>query len=299
MTQGGNPIYTKLTIKNFKGSNANDYVLDFSHLRASITPKTKLLILNNPHNPIGKVFSINELETIAEIAIEFDLTVIADEVYESLVFSDSPTPMIKFGTIPLFLIHKSNNTFIIIASLPGMFERTITIGSIGKTLGITGWKVGWCIGPSQLIKPILSIHQFIVFSVSTPLQVAVSEALEIAISTDYFEKNLQIYENSRNALVDILKNAGIDVSLPFGGYFVLANASNVLIKDGYAEKARDWIVCEYLTQHVGVTGIPTSNFYSKESADRKSSIVRFAFCKEMSLIEEARKRLLKWKSERE
>jgi aspartate/methionine/tyrosine aminotransferase len=135
------------------GQRASDWKLNLVDLENSISSKTKMLILNNPHNPIGKVFTDKELGQLAQFAIRHDLLVLADEVYETLVFSDSTSPMIKF------------------ASLPGMYERTITVGSIGKMFGVTGWRTGFAIAPKELIRSIWMVHQYIPFSVTTPMQV--------------------------------------------------------------------------------------------------------------------------------
>ncbi|KAI8848089.1 pyridoxal phosphate-dependent transferase [Chytridium lagenaria] len=245
---GGIPVIVNLSPPRDRPSaTSDDWKLDINELRSAITSKTKLLFVNNPHNPVGKVWSRTELEAIAKIADEFDLLVIADEVYESLVYSDSPSPMIKF------------------ASLPGMFERTITLGSIGKMFGVTGWKIGWCIGSEEIIRSIWMIHQFVPFAVVTPLQEATASALEQAMKSDYFETTAKQYEDLRDQLRNLLSANNLSPTVPHGGYFIMADTSALEDKvnestDPAHEHRRDYRVCRFLTTEVGVTAIPRQRF---------------------------------------
>ncbi|KAJ3216112.1 Kynurenine--oxoglutarate transaminase 3 [Dinochytrium kinnereticum] len=282
---GGTPVVVNLSPPRDRPSaTSDDWKLDLSELRAAITSKTKLIFVNNPHNPVGKVWAREELMSIAKLAEEFDLLVIADEVYETLVYSDSPTPMIKF------------------ASLPGMFERTITIGSIGKMFGVTGWKIGWCIASEEIIRSIWMIHQFVPFAVVTPLQEAAGSALEQAMVSDYFQKTTAQYEGLRNQLRDLLAKNKLSPTVPHGGYFVMADTTSLESQvnastEAASEPRRDFRVCRYLTTEVGVTAIPPSAFYERKpgaGGDVPGRYARFAFCKGSDLLDAAAKRFEKF-----
>lgn len=277
---GGIPVHVTLRSATATPTKANDFQLDMSELRRKITPNTKMIVVNNPHNPLGKVFARDELLEIASIAKEFNLLVLADEVYESLVYDD--LPFIKF------------------ASLPEMWERTISLGSAGKTFGVTGWKVGWCLGPPELIRPVSLLHQWTSFSVSTPLQEATAIALERAESENYFKETTALYSSLRDKLYNVLQKSGLNPILPSGGYFIMGNTKSVHPASEYNHSRRDVNVCKYLTAAAGVCSIPTSSFY--DTADSKAIEeagywARFAFCKDAALIQEAGRRLLKWREE--
>ena len=171
---GGEPIYVPLRFPANPRSAA-EWTLDIDELRAAITPRTRMLILNTPMNPIGKVFRREELAAIAAVAIEFDLLVLSDEVYEWMVYA--PAQHVR------------------IATLPGMWERTITLGSAGKTFSVTGWKIGWAIAPAPLANAINLAHQWIPFAVTTPLQEAVAIAFEEAAKGEYFPWLAEMYQS--------------------------------------------------------------------------------------------------------
>ncbi|KAJ3204612.1 Kynurenine--oxoglutarate transaminase 3 [Clydaea vesicula] len=277
---GGVPVLTSLKPKNLSATSAEDWELDFSELRKILeTNKIKMLFLNNPHNPIGKVFKKSELLKIAAFAKEFDFLVVADEVYETLVYSDNSEPFVKF------------------ASLPDMFERTITIGSVGKMFGVTGWKIGWCISSPEIIKSIQLVHQFVPFSVTTPIQEAVAICLEKTEKNNFFSSNLNKYENLRDKLFNNLKEVGLSPMLPQGGYFILANTSSVTGFESGDKRGRDYDVCKYLTEKCGVTAIPPAAFYDEKftgDSERKKTagyLARFAFCKSRDMLDEANIRL--------
>ncbi|KAI8920725.1 pyridoxal phosphate-dependent transferase [Entophlyctis helioformis] len=252
---------------------SSDWKLDFAELRKAITPKTKMIMINNPHNPLGKIFTREELETVARIATEHDLLVIADEVYETLAYSDSVSEFIKF------------------ASLPGMYERTITLGSIGKAFGITGWKIGWVIAPPELTRSVWLVHQFVPFAITTPLQEAVAESLTQASSpsSTYFADTAAEYEALRDLLYNGLAAVGFKPMNPDGGYFVIADVSQVRKERGITGD-----FSRFLTTDVGVTSIPVSAFYSKPDQASVAHLVRFAFCKDRKTIEAALERLNKY-----
>lgn len=240
-----------------------DFALNEDELRAKITMKTRMLVLNNPHNPTGKVFGREELALIARIAEEHDLLVLADEVYEHLVFDDG-------AHLPF-------------ATLPGMWARTLTASSTGKTFSFTGWKVGWLTGPAHLLGAAQAAHQFLTFCGAAPLQVAMAEALERC--DEPFLGTLRAeYQARRDLLAGGLEAIGFDVSRPQGTYFILADHRALSAgKDDRAFAAQ-------LVQHFGVAAIPPSSFYRGDPAEGRR-LLRFAFCKRLETLERALERL--------
>jgi N-succinyldiaminopimelate aminotransferase len=236
-----------------------EFFFDPDELRAAITAKTRLLLLNTPHNPTGKVFTRSELEFIAEICKEHDLIAVTDEVYEHLVFSGD---------------HVS------LAQLPGMRERTVVISSAGKTFSLTGWKVGHACAPPALTCALRCAHQFITFCTPGPLQIAVAQAY---LSDDnYFLELRREYETRRDALCAGLEAAGLKLC-PIGGtYFALTDIRSL----GFAN---DIDFCKMLISKVGVVAIPTSVFYLPQRPCRH--LVRWAFCKRLDTIAAAMTRL--------
>ncbi|MBX0330356.1 aminotransferase class I/II-fold pyridoxal phosphate-dependent enzyme [Oscillochloris sp. ZM17-4] len=207
---------------------------DLAELAAAFSPRTRLLLLNTPHNPTGKVFSPEELAQIAALCIAHDVVVIADEVYEHLVFGGAAhTP---------------------IATLPGMWERTLTVNSTGKTFSLTGWKIGYAVGPADLTAALRAAHQWITFSTSTPLQSAAAVALEQAAARGYYAELRAEYDERRALLVDVLRGAGLPTLPVEGSYFVMADISQA----GFSSDAD---FCRWLTRDVGVAAIPPSAFY--------------------------------------
>ena len=234
-----------------------DFRLPVGALRAAVTPRTRLVLINSPHNPTGRVFDAEELEAVAAVCRAADCLVVSDEVYEHIWY-ERP--------------HRS------IAALPGMADRTIVLSSLGKTFSVTGWKIGWAIAPPHLTAGIRAAHQFLTFCSATPLEVASAEALESG--PEYFEELRSAYGQRRHAMLDALREAGLQPFTPEGSYFALADTS--LIGD-------DEEVCKRLIREVGVAAIPCSPFYLPESPDRR--LVRFAFCKDLDTIREAGRRL--------
>lgn len=231
-----------------------NFAVDESELRAAFSPRTRAILLNTPHNPTGKVFSVDELQLIASLCQEHDAIALCDEVYEKLVFSGK---------------HVS------LATLPGMFERTVTLSSLGKTFSLTGWKIGWAIAPPELTAGVRAAHQFLTFSTATPLQYGAIAALQAPES--YYAEFVAAYRRRRDLLADGLAQIGFDVFVPSGTYFVLADHTPF----GFDS---DVTFCRHLIEHVGVAAIPCSAFYHNPADGR--SLVRFAFCKtEQSLSE--------------
>ncbi|MGV9641849.1 pyridoxal phosphate-dependent aminotransferase [Streptomyces sp. NPDC003514] len=234
--------------------------LDLDELRAAVTDRTRLLLLNTPHNPTGTVLTRAELAAVAELAVERDLLVVTDEVYEHLVFDDAEH-------IPL-------------ASFPGMRERTVTISSAGKTYSFTGWKVGWVTASPALVTAVRSAKQYLTYVSAGPFQYAVAEALSLPDS--YFDHFRADMLAKRNILATGLEEAGLTVYRPAGTYFITADIRPLGESDGIA-------FCRTLPERAGVVAIPTAVFY--DHREEGAPYVRFAFCKQAAVLAEAAARL--------
>ncbi|MQA26788.1 MAG: pyridoxal phosphate-dependent aminotransferase [Micromonosporaceae bacterium] len=238
------------------------YRFDADALRAAFGPRTRMVLLNSPHNPTGKVFTRDELALIASLCVEHDVFAVTDEVYEHLVFSDADSPHLPLAT------------------LPGMRERTLRISSAGKTFSCTGWKVGWASGPPELVAAVLRVKQFLTFVNAAPLQPAVAVALRLPEA--YFREYQADMEAKRDLLCDGLDDAGFSVFRPEGSYFVTADISGLGAGDGVA-------FCRSLPERCGVVAVPTQVFYDDPEAGRR--IVRFAICKRPEVLADAAARL--------
>src|SRR4051812_4112338 len=235
--------------------------LDREALRAAVTPRTRFVLLNTPHNPTGTVLTREELQAVADVAREHDLVVITDEVYEHLVFDDGEH-------VP-------------IATLPGMFERTLTLSSAGKSYSFTGWKVGWATGPAELVSAVLAAKQWLTFTSGSPLQPAVAFALDE--EPDFPAALAADLQAKRDLLCAGLADVGLDVRVPEGTYFATTDISHLGWDDGTA-------FCLALPERAGVVAIPTRGFYD---SDAGRHLVRWAFCKDAAVIEEGLARLRK------
>jgi N-succinyldiaminopimelate aminotransferase len=233
---------------------------DLGALRAAITPRTRVILLNTPHNPTGVVFTPDELATVAELACEHDLLVISDEVYEHMVFEGTHLP---------------------IASLPGMAGRTVTISSAAKTFSFTGWKVGWVTGSPQIVAAVRTVKQFLTYVSSGPFQYAIAQAL--ALPDSYYASVAGDLRPKRDFFCDGLASAGFEVYRPAGTFFVTTDVRPL----GYADGMQ---FCRELPLRAGVVAIPSSVFYDNVEAAR--SQVRFAFCKKREVLAEALARLV-------
>ncbi len=233
--------------------DGQDWGFDPDALRAAITPRTRLILLNTPHNPTGTVFDAADLSLVAELAIEHDLVVVADEVYEHLVFD--------------------GRSHVPIATLPGMRERTITVSSAGKTFSVTGWKIGWACAPASLIGAVRTVKQFLTYVNGGPFQPAVALALDQAEKLS----PVAALQDQRDLLCDGLSGLGFNVIVPQATYFATVDVG----QDGVA-------YCRELPPRAGVVTIPSSVFYDSRAGDR---FVRLAFCKRPDVLREALRRL--------
>jgi N-succinyldiaminopimelate aminotransferase len=237
-----------------------DYALDPGALAAAFSPRTRLLLINSPHNPTGRVLSPAELKEIARLAVAHDVIVVTDEVYEHLTFDDAVH-------VPL-------------ATLPGMAERTVTISSAGKTFSVTGWKVGWLHARRDLVDAITTVKQFLTYVNAGPFQPAVAQAL--AGPDDVYRGAADRLQAGRDLLVGGLRSAGFDVSVPAGTYFVVADAAPLGYPDALA-------LCRDLPGLAGLVAVPVQAFHDEPDGVR--SLVRFAFCKRPEVLAEAVERL--------
>jgi len=241
---------------------APDFRLDADALRAAVTPRTRLLLVNTPHNPTGTVLDDAELSAIAQVACAHDLLVVTDEVYEHLTFDG--------------IAHRP------LATYPGMRERTVTISSAGKTFSFTGWKVGWASGPAHLVAAVNTAKQFMTFTSGAPLQPAIAAAL--ALPDDYYAEFRTTLQGKRDRLCAGLAEVGFEVFVPQGTYFITTDVRPLGFDDGLA-------FCRELPGRCGVVAVPHQVFYDDIEAGRP--MVRWAFCKRDEVLDEAVERLAK------
>ena len=237
-----------------------DFAVDEASLRAAFSARTRLVLLNTPHNPTGKVFSRDELDLVASLAREHDAWVVTDEVYEHLLFDGAQH-------VP-------------VATLPGMADRTITISSAGKTFSATGWKVGWLSGPEEAVSAARTVKQFLTFVASGPFQPAAAVAL--GLGDEVYDELASSLQRKRDLLCSALAGLGLRVSRPQGTYFVVADAAPLGAVDGLEFARR-------LPEIAGVVGVPVSVFHDDAEAAR--TLIRFAFCKKDEVLQEASRRL--------
>jgi N-succinyldiaminopimelate aminotransferase len=238
-----------------------DWRPDPAELRAAVTDRTRLIIVNTPHNPTGAVLDRETLELIVSLAHRHDALIVTDEVYEHLVFEGRHLP---------------------VASLPGARERTLSISSGGKTFNTTGWKIGWVTGPAHLITAVLAVKQYLTFVSGGPFQPAIAAGLDLPDA--YFAGAAEALREKRDLLAAGLSAAGFGVSLPQAGYFIVADAAPLCWADGDE-------LCRRLPELAGVVGVPVSAFVPAEHRAQVASLVRFAFCKRRDVLDEASARL--------
>lgn len=255
------PAYAAMAgaVPRYVQLRAPDFALDPDEMRAAFSPNTKAILLNTPHNPTGRVLTRAELQVVADLCEEFDAIAISDEVYEEIVF---------------------DGEHVRLAMLPGMWERTLTLSSLGKTFSLTGWKVGWAIGPPKLTAGLRSAHQFLTFTTPTPVQYGAEAAL--AAPQSFYDELTSSYRSKRDLLATGLTNVGFDVYMPEGTYFLMAGFGSF----GFVD---DREFARHLVEKTGVVVIPPSAFYRRPEHGKR--LVRFAFCKDERMLEEAIARL--------
>lgn len=309
---GGTPVFVPLTFVPYDDKDGNisggEWILEPQNLEKAISSKTRAIILNSPHNPTGKVFTHSEMNLIAEnvVAAGPQCVVISDEVYKYIIHSPPPKSELDEGSFSPGHVH--------FASLPEMWDRTITVSSAGKTFSATGWQVGWCIGPEHLISPIHQLLPYVQFCASTVIQEALARTLPRADEPyegfdNYYEYLNSKYRRKRDLLGKALADAGFAIpdydKTPGGGFFIFARITPELIQAIPSERlmppysnnpaapggeARlDWALCQWMAEEKGVLCIPSSPFFSRERAIEGASdeFIRVAFCKQDETIERA------------
>lgn len=251
------------------GNDAH-YTFDPAELAAAMTPKTRAILLNTPHNPTGTVLGLEQLQSIADACTAHDLIAISDEVYEHLVL-DEQTQHIS------------------IASLPGMADRTVTLSSLGKAYSVTGWKIGWAIAPPDLTQAIRAAHQFLTYAIATPLQHAAAFALTDPACLNWIDDLRARLRTNRDTLTAALAALGFDPIRPNAGYFIMADHTSISTPRGIPD---DTALARVLTAEAGVAVIPPSAFCVDPHLCR--SQLRFAFCKRTDVIDAAIARLEHW-----
>lgn len=262
-------------------SSGDDWHVDWDKLDAVVSSKTKILVLNTPHNPLGKVFSEQELIRIGEWAVKNNIIVVSDEVYENLYYTaDFPRP----ATV----------------DVPGLSERVLTVGSAGKSFAATGWRVGWVEGPPELIKFVTAAHTRICFSSPAPLQQAVADGLALTRKNGYFEQTRDEYAQKYRIFQLVFDDLGLPYTAAQGGYFLLVNLAKLKIPPDYkypsdiaARGTNDYKLAYWLIKEIGVVGIPPTEFIlpAHRQNNPLENSIRFAVCKEDSVLEDAVKRL--------
>uniref|UniRef100_A0A8C8ZAS5 Kynurenine--oxoglutarate transaminase 3 n=1 Tax=Prolemur simus TaxID=1328070 RepID=A0A8C8ZAS5_PROSS len=281
---GATPVFIPLrSSKPVDGKrwSSSDWTLDPHELESKFNSRTKAIILNTPHNPLGKVYTKEELQIIADLCIKYDTLCISDEVYEWLVYS--------------------GNKHFKIATFPGMWERTITIGSAGKTFSVTGWKIGWSIGPNHLIKHLQTIQQNTIYTCATPLQEALAQAFWIDIKRMddpecYFNSLPKELEVKRDRMVCLLESVGLKAIVPDGGYFIIADVSllDADLSDMKDNEPYDYKFVKWMTKNKKLSAIPVSAFCNSETKLQFEKFVRFCFIKKDSTLDAAEEIIRAW-----
>jgi aspartate/methionine/tyrosine aminotransferase len=255
------PVFVSMTgaVPRFLTLRPPTFELDLDSLRSLFTDRTKAIVLNNPNNPTGRVFTDEELSAIAALCLEYDVIAITDEVYEEMVFEGEHWRL---------------------ATYDGMWDRTVTLSSLGKTFSLTGWKLGWGLAPKALTAGLRAAHQFLTFTTPTPVQHGAIAAM--AAPATFYQELRSSYLKKRDLLADGLESVGFEVHRPQGTYFMMAGFDRFGFTD-------DRSFCRYLAETTRVVAIPPSVFY--HHPDDGSRLVRFAFCKDEAILAEALDRL--------
>jgi aminotransferase len=237
-----------------------DWTVDEDELRAAFNDRTRGIVINTPNNPTGKVFTREELQLISELCQRHDAIVFTDEIYEFILYD--------------------GHRHVPPASIPGLEDRTVTIGALSKTYAVTGWRVGWTVAPEPLTRGIRSVHDFLTVAAPAPLQEA--GAVALGLPESYYETIALEYLERRNLLMKILAETGFEANPPQGAYYVMADVSHL-------DRGDDVETARFLTADVGVAVVPGSSFFSEPKLG--AHLVRFAFCKKLETLEEAGERL--------
>lgn len=257
-------------------TSASEWTIDFAELEAAITPRTKMIVINTPHNPIGKVFSKEELEKIGALCVKNEIIILSDEVYDRLYY----VPFTRIATLS-----------------PEIERLTLTVGSAGKNFHATGWRVGWLMGPPHLIEYVSAAHTRICYSSVSPLQEACAIGFEQAEKEGFWDSTKSEMKAKMDRFNSIWPELGLPYSEPEGGYFVLVNLAKVKLPEDYyfpphvAERPRDFKLSWFLIHEVGVAAIPPTEFYTDQNAHTAENYIRFAVCKNDDVLETAKERL--------
>ncbi|XP_041973759.1 kynurenine aminotransferase [Aricia agestis] len=284
---GGVPKFIALKPKSSSGViTSADWVLDEKELSSLFNERTKMIIVNTPHNPLGKVFTQQELETIANLCIKHNVLCLSDEVYEWMVYE--PKKHIR------------------IASMPNMWDRTITVGSAGKTFSVTGWKTGWAYGPAQLMRNLQVVHQNCVYTCATPIQEAIARSLEFELARYdtpecFFTSLARELLAKRDYLVKVLRDNGFNPTVPDGGYFIVADwtkLGNKIDLSGEPDKYKDYRFTKKFAKEAGVLAIPPSAFYSEQHKHLGEKFARFCFIKKDENLVLTEKLMKEWSAKK-
>lgn len=276
---GGKIKYVPMTPPKHGGektTSASDWTIDFDVLESSINEKTRMIVLNSPHNPVGKVYSREELQRIGDLCVKHNIIILSDEVYDRLYY----VPFTRIATLS-----------------PEIASLTLTVGSGGKNFYATGWRVGWLIGPEHLIKYVSAAHTRICYSSVSPLQEAVAVAFEQADEHKFWEESKAEMKGKVDRFCAVFDELGLPYSDPEGGYFVLVNMAKVKLPSDYtfpphvANRPRDFRLAWFLIMEIGVAAIPPTEFYTDENAHFAEDYIRFAVCKPDDVLERAKERL--------
>jgi len=259
--------------------------LDPEELKQVFNSNTKAIIFNNPNNPLGKVFNASEIKEICDLCQQHDVLMISDDVYEHMVYDD----------------HK----MIRVAELPGMWDRTITIGSAGKTFSVTGWKLGWAYGPEHLVKNCQVVHQNCVYACPTPIQEAVARAFELEMtrldSPECYFRSISVdLASKRDFIGRVLRDVGMKPVIPEGGYFMMANWKDLAHKidlSSESDEQRDYRFVKWLSKNRKLQGIPPSAFFSQPHKYIGEDYIRFCFIKHDDSLKKAEEILTNWRKE--
>lgn len=286
---GGRPVFVPLRPGPTPAgslASSSSWQLDPAELASKFTARTKALVINTPNNPLGKVFSRAELELIASLCQQHDVICISDEVYQWLVFD--------------------GHQHVSIASLPGMWERTLTIGSAGKTFSATGWKVGWALGPDHLMKHLRTVHQNSIYHCPTQAQAAVAQSFERELQhfgqpSSYFSSFPQSVQRNRDYMIRSLQSVGLRPVIPEGSYFLVVDISDFKKKlpdlPGAPDEPYDRRFAKWMIRNKGLAAIPVSIFFSQPHQKDFDYLVRFCFVKKESTLKAMEDRLRTWQEE--